>query len=127
MQVRQVLLKRWNVVPPHFAVGMEMCRHCHQDPETLDHILSACTALSFTNYLDRHDQVARQVAKAIVEKFGVEWKVEYWTRAPPKQFVLKRDGKEGRLLWNPKVKTVDKVDHNHPYLILQSRRGRPRS
>jgi hypothetical protein len=63
------------------------------------------------------------VAKVIVEKFGVEWKVEYWTRAPPKQFVLNRDGKEGRLLWNPKVKTVDKVEHNHPDLILQLPEG----
>jgi hypothetical protein len=49
----------------------------------------------------------------------VEWKAEYWTKPPPKQFVLKRDGKEGRLLWNPKVKTVDKVAHNQPDLILQ--------
>jgi hypothetical protein len=48
-----------------------------------------------------------------------EWKAEYWTKSEPKQFVLKRDGKEGRLLWNPKVKTVDKVEHNHPDLILQ--------
>jgi hypothetical protein len=78
-----------------------------------DHILSACTALSFTKYVDRHDQVARQVAKAIVKKFGVEWKT------PPNQFVLKRNGKEGRLLSNPKVTTVEKVEHNHPDLILQ--------
>ena len=123
VQVRHVLIRRWRVVPPHLVAGRDMCRHCHQEPETLDHILSACTALSFTNYLDRHDQVARQVAKAIVEKFGVEWKAEYWTKAPPKQFVLKRDGKEGRLLWNPKVKTVDKVEHNHPDLILQLPEG----
>jgi hypothetical protein len=40
---------------------------------------------------------------------------------PSKQFYLKRDGKEGRLLWNPKVKTVDKVEHNH--LILQLQEG----
>jgi hypothetical protein len=45
------------------------------------------------------------------------WKVEYWTRA--RQFVLKRDGKEGKLLWNPKVKTVNKVEHNQPDRILQ--------
>jgi hypothetical protein len=30
---------------------------------------------SITNYLDRLDQVARQVAKAIVEKFGVKSRV----------------------------------------------------
>ena len=48
--------------------------------------------------LFRHDQVARQVAKAFVE--GVKW------RAPPKQFVLKRDRNVARLLWNPKVNTT---------------------
>jgi hypothetical protein len=41
----------------------------------------------------------------IVDKFGVECKAEYLTSAKPEQFVLKRDGKEGRLLWGPKVKT----------------------
>jgi hypothetical protein len=27
----------------------DMCRHCHQEPDTLDHIVSASTAVSFTN------------------------------------------------------------------------------
>ncbi len=53
------------------------------------------------------------MAKAIVEEFGVEGKAKYWTKAPPKQFVLKNDGKEGRLRWNPKVKTVDKMEHSY--------------
>jgi hypothetical protein len=39
-------------------------------------------------------------------------------KAPSKQFVFKRDGKKGRLLWNPKVKTVNKVEHNQLDLIL---------
>ena len=51
------------------------------------------------------------------------WKAEYCTRAPSKQFVLKRNGKEGRLLWNPKVNTVNKVEHNHPDLILRLPEG----
>ena len=72
VQVRHVLITRWRVVPPHLVAGDV---HCHQEPETSDHILSACAALSFTNYLDRHDQVSRQVAKAIVEKFRVESRV----------------------------------------------------
>jgi hypothetical protein len=47
------------------------------------------------------------------------WKAEYWTKAPLKQFILKRDAEEGRILSNPSVKTVDKVEHNNPGLILQ--------
>ena len=81
VQVRHVVVSRWGVVPPHLGAAGTMCRHCNQESETLDYILSACTALSFTNYLDRHDQVARQVAKVIVEKFGVEWKDESATEA----------------------------------------------
>lgn len=123
VQVRQVVVQRWGVIPLHVEAAAIMCRHCNEASETLDHILSSCDALAFTNYLDRHDQVARQVAKVIVEKFGVEWKHEYWRGAPPKQFVLKRDGKEGRLQWNPKVKTVDKVEHDRPDLILQLPEG----
>jgi hypothetical protein len=45
--------------------------------------------------------------------------MEYWTRMPPKQFSVKRDSQERRIMWNPNVKTVDKVDHNHADLILQ--------
>ena len=59
------------------------------------------------------------MAKVILEKFGVDWKYEYWTTPLPKSFTLVRDGKRGELLWDPKVKTVNKMEHNHPDMILR--------
>ena len=118
VQTREVLLKRWGAVQ-----GGTTCRHCNKEPESLDHILSGCTALGFTSYKERHDQVARQVAKAILDKFEIEWKYEYWTTPLPKSFTLTREGKKGELLWDPKVKTVNKMEHNHPDMVLRLPEG----
>jgi hypothetical protein len=116
----RTLLKRWNAAP---ANSDDRCRFCLEASETLDHILSSCPKLSFIDYKERHDQVARQVAKVILEKFGVPWKYEYWKTPLPKTFPLKRDGKEGVLFWDPKVRTVNKMEHNHPDMIIQLPEG----
>ena len=118
VQTRDVLVNRWKA-----ASGTTQCRFCHKATETLDHLLSGCEALSFTDYKRRHDQVARQVAKAILEKFGVPWKREYWTDKMPSEFKLTRNGKEGRLRWDPKVRTTEKLEHNHPDLIVELPEG----
>ena len=63
------------------------------------------TALSFTS-CHSQDQPARQVAKVL-----------------RKSFTLTRDGKEGELLWDPKVRTTKKMEHNHPDMILKLPEG----
>jgi hypothetical protein len=103
--------------------GDPKCRFCDKEPETLDHILSSCQALSFTDYKDRHDQVARQIAKVILERFGIPWKHEWWRNPLPKSFPLTRDGKEGVLLWDPKVPTVERLEHNRPDMIVKLPEG----
>ena len=113
VQTRQVLINRW------VGAGDTKCRFCAKETETLDHILSSCQALSFTDYKDRHDQVARQVTKVILERFGISWKHEWWRNTLPKSFPLTRDGKEGVLLWDPQVPTVNRLEHNRPDLIVK--------
>ena len=106
VHTRAVLVKRYRMP------GSVTCRHCGKEPETLDHLLSHCAALSFVDYKIRHDQVARQVRKVILEIFGITWQYEWWTNPLPKTFPLIRDGKEGILLWDPKVQTASRVQHN---------------
>ena len=120
VQTRAVLRNRWKCVP---ANSDDKCRFCHGESETLDHILSSCPKLSFIDYKERHDQVARQVAKVVLEKFGVPWKYEYWTKPLPKTFPLTRDGKEGVLQWDPQVRTVNKMEHNRPDMIIKLPEG----
>jgi hypothetical protein len=120
VQTRDVLKNRWKAAP---ANSDDKCRFCHEERETVDHILSMCPKLSFVDYKERHDQVARQVAKVVLEKFGIPWKREYWTTPLPKTFRLIRDGKEGVLFWDPKVRTVHKMEHNHPDMIIQLPEG----
>jgi hypothetical protein len=67
--------------------------------------------------------VARHVAKVILEKFGTPWKYEWWTTPLAKSFPLTREGKQGELLWDPKVKTVNKLEHNHPDIVVKMPEG----
>jgi hypothetical protein len=66
VMLRDVLVNRMH------QPGDDKCRFCHANKESLDHILSHCKKLTFTDYLDRHDQVARQVLKAELEAFGIK-------------------------------------------------------
>jgi len=118
VMTRKVLVDRWKA-----AEGDTSCRFCGKAPETLDHILSSCQRISFVDYKERHDQVARNVAKVILEKFGIPWKYEWWTTPLAKSFPLTREGKQGELQWDPKVKTVNKLEHNHPDLVVKMPEG----
>ena len=89
-----------------------------------DEAISSCQAISFTHILARHDQVARQIAKAVMEKFGVKWKPAWWYRTPPKVTPITEGGKTGELHWNPVVLTQNqRIEKNHPDLLINLPNG----
>ena len=104
------------------AQGKVTCRFCDKENKTLTTYCGANQALSFTDYKDRNDR-ARQITKVILERFGINWKHEWWRNPLPKSFPVTRDGKKGVLLWSPQVPTVDRLEHNNPDLIVKRPEG----
>jgi ribosomal protein L37E len=45
----------------------EVCRRCGKEPETIQHITAACGKLAPTEYIKRHDGVAKVIYQKLAE------------------------------------------------------------
>ena len=61
----------------------DICRACHCPGESLRHIISGCSQLANSEYLHRHNQVAKIVHQQIGLKFGlIDNEVPYYKYTP---------------------------------------------
>ena len=91
-----------------------ICRLCHAQPESIQHIISACPKLSNAMYLPlRHNKVANVIYQNIegernehrsTKENYYDDKIEMW--------------------WDTKIKTLTKLEHNRPDIVLWKRNGR---
>ena len=92
------------------------CRFCHSKPETLDHVLTGCGALSWTDHLQRHNDVAKRIYFAICKATGTRFRREWWTRRPPSTLPLVGGG---HIHWDRKIAVFHSVDATWPDIVLQ--------
>ena len=97
-----------------------MCRLCKVKNETVHHIISGCKMLAQTQYLYRHNQVAKYLhwnilrdAKIIVS--------DSWLNHKPTEIAENPDIK---VLWDSYILTDKKVPHNRPDLIVHNKKTR---
>jgi hypothetical protein len=45
----------------------ELCRRCGKEPEMIQHITAACEQLASTEYVKRHDSVAKVIHQKLAE------------------------------------------------------------
>lgn len=95
------------------TVKNDRCCRCCLKPETIQHVTSGCEALAGTDYLQRHDQVAKIVHEELSIVCGL---VD--TRTP----YYKYENAEFYLLFNRTVLTDRTVDHNRPDLVFHRKK-----
>jgi hypothetical protein len=49
----------------------DKCRKCKVQAETTEHVISGCTAITNTDYLRRHDNVAKIIHQQLAEKYNL--------------------------------------------------------
>ncbi len=91
------------------------CRNCN-GVETLEHVLSRCPRYSFTLYTDRHDEVALEVFRALLTRYGSKVEIPYRT----KDFARTVQCSGGVVIeWAPVVLTGDRTIKNYkPDLLV---------
>jgi hypothetical protein len=47
----------------------DKCRKCKVQAETTEHVISGCTAIANTDYLQRHDNIAKIIHQQLAEKY----------------------------------------------------------
>ena len=78
----------------------ELCRRCGKEPETIQHIAAACEQLAPTEYVKRHDEVAKVIHQKLAEAAELaEDKSPYYKYTPAN--VLENDNL--KQYWNRSI------------------------
>ena len=96
-------------------IPSDKCRMCHMESETIEHILNGCKVLSNTEYLCRHNQVAKIVHQDLAIRYGLlNEQLPYYRYEP--QSVL--ENSKAKLYWDKEIRTDKTVAHNRPDIAL---------
>ena len=89
----------------------ELCRRCGKESETIQHITAACEQLAPTEYLKRHDGLAKIIHQKLAEVAElIEEKSPYYKYTPAN--VLENDN--FKLYWNRSILTDKTIPFNRP-------------
>jgi hypothetical protein len=89
----------------------ELCRRCGKELETIQHITAACEQLTPTDYLKRHDGLAKIIHQKLAEVAEfIEEKIPYYKYTPAN--VLENDN--FKLYWNRSILTDRTIPFNRP-------------
>lgn len=95
---------------------VDRCRKCEKPGESLEHIISGCSALSSSVYLGRHNQVAKLIHQQLAIKFGMldNDTPPYYKYSPPE--VLETSNHI--MYWDRPLFTDRPVAHNKPDIVI---------
>ena len=94
------------------------CRMCHNQPETMEHIISGCQILAADKYLNRHNQVVAQLHLLICKHNNIKVDVQHSYQHNP-EIVMKID--KVTILWDSQITTDRHVPCNKPDVITQEK------
>ena len=100
--------------------GDRMCRLCGQHPETVGHLISACSKIVQTEYKRRHDKMGLRVYWELCGKYGLKRSENWWEEVP--DAVRLRDDQKVEIWWDRKVHTDGpKLEHTKPDVVVVDR------
>ena len=93
------------------------CRMCGEADETVSHILTACKTLAATQYLRRHNEVARAVHWGICKAYDVEVSKSYWKHEPPDVV----ETQSVKILWDFEIQTDHHIPARRPDIVVRDK------
>jgi hypothetical protein len=97
----------------------ELCRRCGKESETIQHITAACEKLAPTEYLKRHDGLAKIIHQKLAEVAELkEKKIPYYKYTPAS--VLENDN--FKLYWNLRILTDKTIPFKSPDITLMNKK-----
>jgi len=90
------------------------CRVCGEVPEYVDHLLSGCTPLVATMYLQRHNRVGKIIHWGIFKCFNFLVSCNYWDHVPAAVV----ENNDMKVLWDFNLFTDHLVTARHPDIVM---------
>ena len=97
-----------------------ICRMCHTQPATVEHIISGCQTLAADQYLNQHNQVAAQLHLDICKHYGIKVEAECWYQHKP-EWVMENE--KATILWGSPTITDRHVPCNKPDIVIQEKKS----
>ncbi|KAL1446181.1 hypothetical protein WDU94_006595 [Cyamophila willieti] len=96
----------------------DKCRLCKEKGETIDHVIGSCRILANTEYLNRHNQVAKIIYSKLVIQNKILDHVEPYYKLNPEPVI---ENEEFKVLWDRQIITDKTIDHNKPDIVFQNK------
>lgn len=93
----------------------DICRQCHKSEETIQHITSGCTAITNTEYKQRHDQVAKILHQKLAIKYKLKTQKEKYYQYEPRAVL---ENAKHKIYWDRTIITNKTMKHNRPDITL---------
>ena len=100
----------------HKTTNDDVCRACKQQKETIHHIISGCSTLAPTKYLQRHDNLCKYIHILLLEKYGIPTQnANKWYTYEPEPVT---ENEAVKILWNFPIQTDHQLKHNKPDIMV---------
>jgi len=97
----------------------ELCRRCGKESESIQHITAACKQLAPTEYVKRHDGLAKIIHQKLAEATElIDDKSPYYKCTPAK--VLENEN--FKLYWNRSILTDKTIPFNQPDITFMNKK-----
>lgn len=97
----------------------DKCRKCEKSSETIEHVIGSCTSLANTQYLRRHDNVAKLVYQQIaINKLLITKYTPYYKYDPPEVI----ENEQYKIYWDREIRTDIKIAANRPDIVLYDKK-----
>ena len=93
----------------------DTCRVCRSEKETIHHVVSGCSTLAPTKYLQRHDNVCKYIHSLLLNEYRFIDRKVLWYQHQPKTV---EENQHAKILWNFSVQTDHTINHNKPDIIV---------
>lgn len=99
----------------HHSIDDDQCRLCKNEKETIHHIISGCTTLAPTKYLQRHDNLCKYIHILLLQKHQHHAEQTKWYKHDPSPIY---ENETSKILWNFSIQTDHRINHNKPDIIV---------
>jgi hypothetical protein len=93
----------------------DLCRHCHKEFETIQHVTGACSQLVLTDYKHRHDQVAKIIHQKLANRHSLLNKIMPYYKYMPDVIL---ENETHQLYWDRALITDKTIHFNRPDITL---------
>ena len=90
------------------------CRLCKENDETTAHLLTGCQKLAASEYLRRHNEVAKIIHRPICNEYGIPVEDQYWKHMP----LAVTETDQVKILWDMEIRTDHHIQCRRPDIVI---------